>query len=208
MAEQGQIATWITEAQRGDRAALAKLMAAYSPALRRRAEAVMDPAIKAKISPDDLLQEVYVDVTRRIDRFEDRGPDSFLHWLHAILDQKRSDAQRAVHRKVRDIGREVTAGRLAADSYWNLLDNLYAESGTPSRVVRRQETLGALLSCIADLSEAHRQVIQLRFLESLPVADVAQRLGKSEAAVVALTKRALEALRKSMDQLGEFSRGP
>jgi RNA polymerase sigma-70 factor (subfamily 1) len=167
----------------------------------------MDPAIKAKISPDDLLQEVYVDVTRRIDRFEDRGPDSFLHWLHAILDQKRSDAQRAVHRKVRDIGREVPAERLAADSYRNLLDNLYADSTTPSRVVRHDEALSALLICITDLPELQRKVIQLRSVEGLSVEEVAKRLGRSKAAVNGLYRRALEALRKSMDRLGEFSSG-
>jgi RNA polymerase sigma factor (sigma-70 family) len=57
------------------------------------------------------------------------------------------------------------------------------------------------------LSETHRQVIQLRFLKGLSVDEVAARLGKSNAAVVALTKRALEALRTSMDRMGEFTHG-
>jgi RNA polymerase sigma-70 factor (ECF subfamily) len=172
-----------------------------------RAEALLDRAVRPKIGPDDIVQEVYLDVARRIDRFEDRGPDSFLNWLHAILEQKLIDAQRAAHRKVRDVGREVPIERLAADSYWNLLDNVYADSTTPSRVARRDEAFSALLICVADLSEAQRQVVQLRFLEGLPVVDVAQRLGRSEAAVTALTKRALEALRRSMDRLGEFTHG-
>jgi DNA-directed RNA polymerase specialized sigma24 family protein len=50
-------------------------------------------------------------------------------------------------------------------------------------------------------------VIQLRFLEGLSVEQVAERLGKTNAAIVALSKRALEALRKTMDGLGEFTRG-
>ncbi|HUU99103.1 MAG TPA: sigma-70 family RNA polymerase sigma factor, partial [Phycisphaerae bacterium] len=87
------------------------------------------------------------------------------------------------------------------------LDHIYADSGTPSRVARRQEALSALPMGLSDLSESHRQVIELRFLEGLSVAEVAARLGKSEAAVVALTKRALEALRQSMDRLGEFTHG-
>ena len=101
----------------------------------------------------------------------------------------------------------LTAGP-DANSYWNLFDHIYGDSGTPSRVVRREEALGALLPCLDDLSEAHRQVIQLRFLEGLSTSETALRLGKSEPAVVALTKRALEALRKRMDRLGEFTRGP
>jgi RNA polymerase sigma-70 factor (ECF subfamily) len=154
------------------------------------------------------LQEVYLDVARRIDRFEDRGPDSFLNWLHAILNQKLAQARRAAHRKKRDIDRAVPAGAVVSDSYWNLLDQLCADSGTPSRVARREEALSAMLGCIDELSDSHRQVIELRYLEGLSVAEVARRLDKSEAAVVALAKRALSALRESMDRRGEFTRGP
>jgi RNA polymerase sigma-70 factor (ECF subfamily) len=168
----------------------------------------MDAAIKARNAPEDILQEVYMQVFRQIDRFEDRGPDSFLNWVYTILDHKISDARRAAHRRMRDVHREVPAAQgVVSGSYWDLLEHVYADSGTPSRVVRRQEALGALLACVSDLSDAHRQVVQLRFLEGRSVAEVAKRLNKTEAAVVALTRRALDALRRSMDQLGEFTHG-
>lgn len=207
MMERSQTEVWVTAAQRGDRLALAKLLTTCHPQLRLRAAAGMDAAMRTKGGPDDILQEVYLDVARQIDRFENRGPGSFLNWVHAILNNKLIDARRAAHCQVRDAGREVRAYGADDDSYWNLLDNVYAESGTPSRVVRREEALGALLSCLSGVSATHRQVIQLRFLEGLSVDEVATRLGKTNAAVVALSKRALEALRRSMDQLGEFTRG-
>jgi len=167
----------------------------------------MDAAMKVKTDPDDILQEAYLDVARQIDRFKDRGPGSFLNWVHTILSQKLVDALRAAHCQARDVDREVPIEGVAADSYWNLLDDLYADSGTPSRVVRRREALDVLVSSLSALPEPRRQVIQLRFLEGLTVGEVASRLGKSEDAVVALTKRALDALRRSMDRLGEFTRG-
>ncbi|MBU0637326.1 MAG: RNA polymerase sigma factor [Planctomycetes bacterium] len=197
----------ITACQSGDRLALAKLLARHHPELRARAEARMDPALKTRLDPDDILQEVYIDVARQIDQFENRGPGSFLAWVQAILNQKLVNARRAVHREMRDVDREVPADRPVADSYWNLLDALYVDSGTPSRVVQRHEALSALFVSLADLSDSHRQLIQLRFLDGLSVAEVARRLGKSEAAVVALSKRALEALRQAVDRLGDFSRG-
>jgi RNA polymerase sigma-70 factor (ECF subfamily) len=207
MDEASQITIWVTAAQRGNQLALTKLLTACHRQLRTRAEARLPAALKAKRGPEDILQEVYLDVFRQINRFEDRGPGSFLNWLYAILDRKLAAARRAAHYQMRDIDREVAIGTPAADSYWDLLDQLYADSGTPSRVVRRAEVLRALSACITDLSEPHRQVIQMRFLDGLSVDDVATRLGKSKAAIVALTKRALEALRKSMDQLGEFTHG-
>ena len=207
MTERSQTASCITAAQRGDRLALAKLLARCHPQLRRWADARMDRAIKAKIDPDDVLQDVYLDVARQIDRFEDRGPGSFLNWVHAILNQRLVDTLRAAHCQARDADREVRLDGADADSHWNLLDELYADSGTPSRVARRQEALDALLSSLADLPEHRRRVIQLRFMEGLSVGEVAGRLGKSEDAVVALTRRAVAALRTAMDRRGDFTRG-
>jgi RNA polymerase sigma-70 factor (ECF subfamily) len=203
-----RVETWANAARQGDSLALAKLLAAHYPRLRARAQAGMDAATKARVGPDDILQEVYLDVIRRIDYFEEHGQGSFLNWVLTILDHKLVDAWRVAHCQARDIDREVTvAAGNGVSSYWDLLDHLYADSGTPSRVIRREEAFSALLTCITDLSETHRQVIRLRFLNGLSVDQVAARLGKSKAAVVALTKRALEALRAAMDQLGEFTQG-
>jgi RNA polymerase sigma-70 factor (ECF subfamily) len=207
MTEGSQADAWAEAARHGDRLALAKLLAACHPRLRARAAARMDAAVKARLGPDDILQEVYLQVFRQVEGFEHRGPDSFLNWVYTILDHKLIDARRAAHRQVRDIDREVPAAAARSDSYWNLLERLQADSGTPSRLVRRQEALGAVVTCVADLPETYREVIRLRFLEGLPVEEVAARLGKSKAAVVALSKRALDALRSSMDRMGEFTRG-
>jgi RNA polymerase sigma-70 factor (ECF subfamily) len=207
MVERSQAETWIAQARGGDQLALAKLLGTCDPWLRARAEARMDASLKIRRDADDILQEVYLDVFRRIDQLEGCTLESFLAWAYAILDHRLIDAQRAAHCQARDVDREVRAGVGAADSYSNLLDDLYAESGTPSGVVRRAEALSALLGCLSDLSPAHRQVVELRFLEGLSVDEAAQRLGKTEGAVVALTKRALQSLRRSMDQLGDFTRG-
>ncbi|UCD74511.1 MAG: sigma-70 family RNA polymerase sigma factor [Phycisphaerales bacterium] len=207
MAEISQTQRWISEAQRGDRLAVSKLLAVYHPMLRARVRARMDPGLQAKSEPEDILQQAYLEVFRHIEQFEDRGPDSFLNWVLTITDNKLVDAQRALHRLQRDVAREVRAQATAgAESHFNLLDRLYADSRTPSGVVRREEAAGALMACISRLSDSHRNVIKLRFLDGRPVGEVAEELGKSEAAVIALTKRALDALRKCMDRLGEFTR--
>jgi len=207
MTEPSQIQTWVNALAQGDQLAVAKLLAAFHPTLRARAIARMDPALRARFEPEDVLQQVYMQVIREIDKYENRGEDSFLRWVTTILDNKLIDARRAAYRQVRSIARELPAAGATTDSYWNLLDLVYAGTGTPSQAVRKDEALGALLACVSGLGESHRQVLQLRFLEGLPVGEVARRLGKTDGAVVALTKRALESLRKSMDHLGEFTHG-
>jgi RNA polymerase sigma-70 factor (ECF subfamily) len=208
MTEHSQADDWLEGARGGDRLAIAKLLALHHPALAARVAERLDPLTRRRITPEDILQEVYLQVFRQVQRFEPRGPGSFHNWVLTIVDNKVLDAQRATRRARRDVRREVSP--VAADrsaSYLDLLEHVYRESGTPSRVVRRQEAVGLLLACVADLLESHRQVIELRFLQGLPVAEVARRLGKSEDAVVALTQRALQALRAAMNRLGDVTHG-
>ena len=209
MPETGQRQTWVDQAREGDRAAVSKLLATFHSILRARADAGMGPVLRAKMDPEDILQQAYLTVLRQIRQFEGRDPESFLNWTLTILDNKLIDAKRALHRQRRDADRERRPRAVAgSESYFNLLEQLYAHSGTPSRVARRDEAVGALLASMSCLSEAHRQVIQLRYLEGRSVRDVATLMGKSEAAVVALTRRALDAMRQCMNGLGEFTRAP
>lgn len=208
MSSSEQERIWLAKAIQGDPLATAGLLAAHYPLLRSRAEVRMDQAVAAKLDPEDILQEVYLDVFRNIDRFQDRGPGSFVKWLMTILDSKLINARRALQRQKRDMAREVSPRASGGtESYLDLINELRADSPTPSRVVRRQEAVGALLVCMSRLSDVHRQVVQLRYVEGCSVDEVAGRLGRSPGAVVALTKRALKALRESMDRLGDFTRG-
>lgn len=208
MVQARQIESWVTAAARGDQLAIAKLLATYHPKLHARAKVRMDPALQVRLEPEDILQDVYIQVLHERDRFEDRGTESFLNWVCKILDNKLIDARRAARRQVRDVEREVSIGPSAGTgSYWNLLDQIFADASSPSGQIRGDEAIGAMLACLSNLSEAHRQVLQLRFLQGMPVGEVAGHLHKSDAAIVALSRRALEALRKSMDHLGEFTHG-
>lgn len=196
----------IRAAQAGDRLALAKLLACHHPVLAARAAARLDPALRARLSPEDILQDVYCRVFQHISAFEQRGADAFLSWLTTILDHSLVDADRTAHRARRNVAREA-APLPPAGSFAGLLTQLYSKSNTPSRILRQEEAIGALLTCLAQLNAAQRQVIELRYFRGLALAETARCTGRSEAGVVALTQRALKSLRKAMDRLGEFT-GP
>ena len=202
-----QTEVWVAAAAAGDQLALAKLLATYHPLLAARVATRLDPSLRARVSPDDVLQEVYVQVFRQGPRFEHRGPKSFLNWVLTILDHKVIDVHRSAHRERRDVARESPSPKARdwSNSCWNLLDQVYRDSTTPSRIVRQEEAVAALLACVAQLPEAYRGIVELRFLEGLPVGQVAERLGKSEDAIVALTQRALKALRAALEARGEHT---
>jgi RNA polymerase sigma-70 factor (ECF subfamily) len=208
MSNDPQTQEWLTQIQQGDDLAVSKLLATLYPALKARTESSMERLLRARYEPEDILQQAFLDVFRNIHTFEDRGPDSFFNWVLTILDRKLIDARRALHRQARDIARELPAiVRSNTHSYVDLLEELYVDTHTPSRVVRQEEAVGALIACLSRLSDSHQRVLTLRFLEGRPVEQVADMMGKTDSAIVALTKRALDALRRAMDQVGEFTRG-
>ncbi len=198
---------WIAAAKKGDRTALAKLLTLCDPKLRAHAAAHMDAAMRSRVALDDLLQEVYVQVFRQIGQFRSTGLGPLVAWVQAILDHRLADMRRAARCRARDVSPDrASPGVRDSSSYVNLLNELRGTSDTPSGVIRKGEALEALAACLQELSEPHRQVIELRFVEGLPVKVTSARLGKTEAATIALTQRALRALRRSMEARGEFTR--
>ena len=57
-----------------------------------------------------------------------------------------------------------------------------------------------LRDCVEGLADEPKQIVRLRYLESLPIADLAGRIGKSVAAVEMALVRARRALRQCIEQ--------
>lgn len=108
------------------------------------------------------------------------------------------EVQRAARRGKRDVGREMGGGvgrRDCATSCTGLLAQISGSGTSPSRALSRQETVAAVLTCLARLPDDQRAVVRLRFLEDVAVGEIAKRLGKNEMAVYQRCHRGLEALR-------------
>lgn len=192
--------TWIARAAQGDPLAVQKLIMLHHPRLAALASQRIPRRLRSKIDADDLLQQVYADALQRIGDFEDRGKDAFFAWLVRILESKLIDAERYYHAHVRNVAREAPpiersslfialAGRVALDRV------------TPSRVVARREAEGLLHAALAGLSEDHRRVLELRFLEGRPLAEVAAEMKRSPSAAQMLCARAIERLRRELRHL-------
>lgn len=130
---------------------------------------------------EDLAAEVFV---RFLSAIRDRtAPQKTLRgWLYAVASNLANDYHR----------RRYHTRRVALDE--RLPSN---QAGPAERVDaswRWQEVQGA----IAELTDAQREVIALRFGQDLPIRDVANVLGKSEGAIKQLQVRALAALAEKL----------
>ncbi len=109
---------------------------------------------------------------------------SFSGWLYRIAHNLVIDHYRRKHR----------ATLVDIDD----AEPLQAQAGDPVRSVENQYERERLRTALAKLTEEQSQVISLRFLEDLSIAEVAEIMEKTEGAVKALQYRAVLALRRVM----------
>lgn len=204
MSDSKETQVLITKARKGDESAARRLLALYHTRLRARLQRQMDHVMRSKIEPEDILQQVYLEAFRALSQFTYQGPDSFLRWLYAILDRKLIDEHRAMRAERRDVRREIkpSAGNNNQTTYVDLMARIMSSGTTPSRVVRKTEAVNAIENCLAALPEHYRDVIQMRFIEGLPVADVAKQMDRSIGSIHMICHRALRQLREEAEKMG------
>ena len=191
-------------AARGDQDALQRLIVLYHAQLSGILHDRITAAEQRHIDPDDVLQDAYAAAFRAITDCRFDGPGAFYKWLETIALNVLKNRQRDLRAQKRDAAREIHGSLDTTTSCPDLVHRLAAPESTPSRHVRREEAVGAVLSSMARLPDDQRDVIRLRFLEDRPVAEVAARLGKTEAAVHGLCRRGIRALRQSMVSISRF----
>ncbi len=191
---------WVQEARKGDEVAVKRLITLYHPRLRARIAQKMDPRLRRLIEPEDILQHAYVEAFSRVEKFDHRGPGAFYQWLVTMAEHKLADEHRAIRAKKRDVARESrSAGDPQGSNYEELLDRVGDDEPTPSQMVRDDEAKGLLMACLAKLPEHYREVLQLRYIEERPVAEVAEVMKRGDGAVAMLCQRALKQLRVAMN---------
>ena len=126
--------------------------------------------------PEDILGEVFLQVARDLPKF--RGDDDALRrWVFSIAYNRILDARRREGRRPRVADREVPDKRAAAEP----------EPLDPD-----------LVAALAQLTPEQREVVVLRFVADLPLADVAKITHRRVGAVKAMQHRALETLQQRL----------
>lgn len=186
----------LARARQHDEAALAKLLEACTHRLLASIRAELGDRLRQRLDSQDVMQQVYLDALNNIDRFVERGHDSFFAWLRRIAINRICDVDRKAFQTIKRGGEIREADLGADDSMAPLLDALAATGTTPSMVANQSDRARVLRSALDQLSDDQREVIQLRYLRQLSVADTAAKMDRSERAVRSLCVRALIRLRE------------
>jgi RNA polymerase sigma-70 factor (ECF subfamily) len=178
----------------------------YRDYLRLLARTQLGPRLQAKLDASDVAQQTILQAHQAQDQFRGSTEAEKLAWLRAILANVLAAAARRFEAKARDVGRERSLENDLELSSSRLECFFALDQTSPSQRAVRCEELLRLASALTRLPEDQRQVVELHHLKGLTVADVAQQIGRSRAAVVGLLFRGLKKLRQLLRE-GEEDAG-
>jgi RNA polymerase sigma-70 factor (ECF subfamily) len=136
--------------------------------------------VRKQAEAEDLTQEVFIKALKAIGSYK-IGKAPFASWLFRIA-----------HNQVIDYVRKY------AKNPETSLDDAPPSVGSedPVAMTERKFEIAELNAAVMELPPAQQEVISLRFVAGLPIADVAKILGKSEGTVKALQFNGTVSLRR------------
>jgi RNA polymerase sigma-70 factor (ECF subfamily) len=189
----------VDRAAGGDDAARQQLLARHRDRLRRMVAARLDRRLSARVDPSDVVQEALAASAANLDAYLRNRPLPFYPWLRGFA----WDRLMKVHRHhIKSQKRTVAleeAWIMPEESAQQLADRLLARSTNPVGRLIREELRDRLRAALAKLAEPDREILVMRNLEHLSVAETAAVLEISEGAVKVRHLRALRRLRALLE---------
>lgn len=192
----------------GRREALAELFDDCRERLWRIVYFRLDPRLKSRVDPDDILQDAYLDAATRLPHYNSEKQFSPFVWLRMIVGQTLVDAHRRhLGTQQRDASRETKAptNGFPNATAFSLTACLLGDLTSPSQSVMRAERAEKLRGIIESMSESDQETLALRHFEELSNSEIAGVLGVSSKAASIRYVRAIERLKTLLSEVPELA---
>jgi RNA polymerase sigma-70 factor, ECF subfamily len=192
----------VDRARQGDRQAMGDLIERHQDRLLRLVGFRLDRRLRGRIDASDILQEAFVEVTRRQSELPLQAESSLFLWLRFLVLQKLAEVHRRhLGVRARDATREVSIYDASATSVPSkvLARQLLGKLTSPSEAAMRAELKYRLEQTLNSMNSLDREIIALRHFEQLSNAEAAQVLGISDSAASTRYVRAIRRLRPALE---------
>ena len=139
-------------------------LARFRDYLRLLARAQLDPRLRAKLDPSDVVQQTMLEAHRDLRQFQGTTSGELAAWLQRILARNLANAARDLGRDKRDVRREQSLQGLVEASSARLEAWLASALPSPSQQAGNNELALRLADALATLPEAQRDAVELRHL--------------------------------------------
>jgi RNA polymerase sigma-70 factor (ECF subfamily) len=172
----------------------------YTGFLLRIVELRMDPRLRRRIDPIDVVQESLLEIFRRLNEYLERRPMPFRLWVReTALERLLKLHRQHLQTQRRAIGREVS---LPDHTSLVLIQCLQSRELSPSGKLNQAEVIQRVRETLDQLPETDRELLLLRTFEGLSTSEIAYQLGISTDAVNKRYGRALIHLREHLRKAG------
>ncbi len=190
----------VVASKEGDNEALGRLLEQYRGYLLMLAHRFLSEPLRRRVDPSDIVQVTFLEAKRDLPSFRGNSAAEFAGWLRGMLKNNVATAvTRHVTTQKRSLKKEVNAGANNDSGQAPWIQQLPGSTTSPSGVAIRGEAIVALWNALHQLPETQAEAIRMRYMEGLPLAEIVERMGKSDTAVAGLLKRGLQKLRKIID---------
>lgn len=197
----------LRRAAEGDEEALRALFERYRERLKRMVRLRLSRRLAGRIDDSDVVQEAYVDVSRRLDEYLKAPSTSFFLWLRNVAALKLAEVHRRhLGTQLRDADREVTlhrGGLPMADSV-SLAAQLLGKLTAPSQAAIKAEMRMMVQEALNSMDPIDREVLALKHFEQLSTSEIAEVLGLSKAGAGSRYLRAIKRLRAILERIPGF----
>jgi RNA polymerase sigma-70 factor (ECF subfamily) len=199
----------LRRAMNGDVQARAELLNLHRDRLKRMVAIRLDRRLAARVDASDIVQEAMRDAFERLSEYFADPQIAFYPWLRRIAWDRLMDVYRQhIAAEKRSVLKErAWIPDLSEESVMELAQSLVTNSQNPGQQALRGEMEDRMLRALLDLKPQDREILVLRYMEQLDVAEIASVLGISQTAVTSRHLRAVQRLRRlvgdvSAEELG------
>ncbi len=163
---------------------LVSIWSGYREKLDRMIAFRIDPNLRRRFDPADVLQEAFIEISKRLPEFLSDPKVPFFVWIRQQTLQKLIDLHRLHSREKRDATREVHVSFQTAscNTSMSIARMLIDDITSPSLAAVREEESMQLQLALDTMNETDREILALRHFEQLNNSEVADVLQISPTA--------------------------
>ncbi len=198
-ADDSVIESLVSLAGQGDAVARARLVTLGRHWLRSQVAGRLDRRLARRLGDSDLIQDVLLRAERRLDGYLSDPAVPYLVWLRSQVEAQLADTYRwHMGAQRRSVLREQAGGRSLPTSSSDQTRWLADSQPTASQCALRAESIDLARAALERLAESDRVVLVLHFLEQIEIVRIGELLGLTESGVRSRLLRALQRLRRSL----------
>lgn len=179
-------------------AELGQLWEKYHPQLLSMLERRIDPALRQRLGAEDVLQETYLVAQRRWEKYRSGSPLTPYAWFYRLALDTLYAAWQREHRAGRNLHHHMP---YPDRSSIQLGLKIMSPGTKPSEAFTRQELRERVTQALDLLPEQRRQVLWMRHVDELSIAEICSVLDLHERTVYRELKRAVQQLKAIWRQL-------